>query len=202
MFTKTFVTLQMEDGLSTEKAALLGLCSLRTCGVVHCPSAFGVTMTINHDQPFKLTYSGDTKPCDALVELGLNSTLLIHEATMEDELFEDALVKMHSTVSQAIEQGHKMNAKYILLTHFSQRYAKIPRIEQHLVDNVGIAFDNMEVVLSDLNDLNILYPAMKKIFPDHWDEMELKSIKRANKKAAEHPENETNLLIENKEMKK
>lgn len=174
----------MVDGLSKEKAARLGLCSLRTCVVVHCPNAFGVTMTINQDQPFKLTYSGDTKPCDTLTELGLNSTLLIHEATMEDELIDDALAKMHSTVSQAIEQGHKMNAKYILLTHFSQRYAKIPRIEKHLTDNVGISFDNMEVVLSDLNDLNMLYPAMKKIFPDHWDEMEQKSIKRAHKKAA------------------
>lgn len=175
----------MEDGLPEEKATLLGLCSLKTCGVVHCPNAFGVAMTINHEHPFKLTYSGDTKPCNSLIELGMDSTLLIHEATMEDELIDDALAKMHSTVSQAIEQGRKMNAKYTLLTHFSQRYAKIPRIEQHLMENVGIAFDNMEVVLSDLNDLNILYPALKKIFPEYWDEMELKSIKRANKKAAE-----------------
>ncbi|XP_031628749.1 ribonuclease Z, mitochondrial [Contarinia nasturtii] len=179
----------IDEGLSAEKAALVGLCSLRTCGVVHCPNAFGVTMTINQDQPFKLTYSGDTKPCNALIELGLNSTLLIHEATMEDELLDDALLKMHSTTSQAIEQGHRMNAKYTLLTHFSQRYAKIPRIEQHLVENVGIAFDNMEVVLSDLNYLNTLYPAMKTIFTEHWELMEQKSIKRANKKAAEQSAN-------------
>lgn len=165
---------------------MLGLSTLRTCGVIHCPSAFGVTMTIvQSNQPFKLTYSGDTKPCDELVKLGLNSTLLIHEATMEDELIEDALLKMHSTVSQAIEQSKKMNAKYTILTHFSQRYAKIPRIEQHLVDNIGIAFDNMEVILSDLSYLNILYPAMKKMFPDHWDEMAQKSIKRAQRKIME-----------------
>lgn len=134
-------------------------------------------------QSFKLTYSGDTKPCDELVKLGLNSTLLIHEATMEDELIEDALLKMHSTVSQAIEQSQKMNAKYTILTHFSQRYAKIPRIEQNLVENVGIAFDNMEVVLSDLNYLNILYPVMKRMFPSHWNEMAQKSIKRTQKKS-------------------
>lgn len=142
------------------------------------------------NEKFKLTYSGDTKPCDQLVQLGMNSTLLIHEATMEDELIEDALTKMHSTVSQAIEQSKKMNAKYTILTHFSQRYAKIPRIEQHLVDNVGIAFDNMEVISSDLVFLNILYPAMKKMFPEHWDEMEQKSLKRAQKKI--------NAKIENK----
>lgn len=173
---------------------MLGLNTIRTCGVIHCPNAFGVTMTIvksNYlNQPFKLTYSGDTKPCDELVKLGLNSTLLIHEATMEDELIEDALLKMHSTVSQAIEQSKKMNAKYTILTHFSQRYAKIPRIEQHLVDNIGIAFDNMEVISSDLSHLNILYPAMKKMFPDQWDEMAQKSIKRAQRKVMECLDNE------------
>lgn len=170
---------------------MLGLCTLRTCNVVHCPNAFGITMTIvQSEQEFKLTYSGDTKQCDELVQLGLNSTLLIHEATMEDELIEDALLKMHSTVSQAIEQSKKMNAKYTILTHFSQRYAKIPRIEQHLVENVGIAFDNMEVILSDLSYLNILYPAMKRMFPDHWDEMAQKSIKRAQRKIVECLEKE------------
>lgn len=102
---------------------------------------------------------------------------------MEDELYEDALAKFHSTVSQAIEQGHKMNAKYILLTHFSQRYAKLPRIEQHLVQNIGIAFDNMEVVPSDLDNLNILYPTLRKMFAESWDEMEQKSLKRAQRKA-------------------
>lgn len=174
---------QIENGLSDSGMTISGVQLLQTCSVVHCPSAYGITMVINEDKPFKITYSGDTKPCDSLVKLGLNSTLLIHEATMEDDLIDDALAKMHSTVSQAIEQGHKMNAKYTLLTHFSQRYAKIPRIEQHLVENVGIAFDNMEVVLSDLNELNILYPAMKKMFPDHWEDMEQKSLKRAQKRA-------------------
>lgn len=171
--------------------AVLGLRLLRTCNVVHCPNAFGVTLEIVDEskQNFKLTYSGDTKPCDELVKLGLNSTLLIHEATMEDELLEDALLKMHSTVSQAIEQSQKMNAKFTILTHFSQRYAKIPRIEQHLVDNIGIAFDNMEVILSDLNYLNVLYPAMKKMFPDHWDIMAQKSIKRAQRKIVENSGN-------------
>lgn len=165
----------------------MGLSSLRTCYVIHCANAFGIALTINNatDEPFKLTYSGDCRPCDTLIELGMNSTLLIHEATMEDELFEDALAKNHSTVSQAIEQGRRMHAKYILLTHFSQRYAKIPRIEQHLVENVGIAFDNMEVVASDLCELNVLYPTMKVMFAEHWDEMETKSMKRAHKKAIE-----------------
>lgn len=53
--------------------------------------------------------------------LGNGSDVLIHEATMEDELLQEAIIKMHSTTTQAIEIGKKMNAKNILLTHFSQR---------------------------------------------------------------------------------
>lgn len=79
--------------------------------------------------------------------LGLNCDLLIHEATMEDELEQEALTKMHSTTSQAIEVGRNMNARHILLTHFSQRYAKIPRFNDNFGDNIGIAFDNMQVCI-------------------------------------------------------
>lgn len=77
----------------------------------------------------------------------MNSDLLIHEATMEDELAAEAVIKMHSTTSQAIEVGRLMKAKYTVLTHFSQRYAKLPRFNDNFTGNVGIAFDNMQVCL-------------------------------------------------------
>jgi ribonuclease Z len=71
--------------------------------------------------------------------------LLIHEATLEDELLEEAKSKLHSTTSQAIEVGQRMGAKFTLLTHFSQRYAKLPRLNASFTKDVGIAFDNMQV---------------------------------------------------------
>lgn len=65
---------------------------------------------------------------------------------MEDDLFKEARMKMHSTTSEAIDIGKQMNAKFILLTHFSQRYATLPRFNENIVkDEVGIAFDNMRV---------------------------------------------------------
>lgn len=100
---------------------------------------------------------------------------------MEDELIHQAKHKMHSTVSQAIEQGVKMNAKYTLLTHFSQRYAKLPRIEGSMNTNVGIAFDNMEVTGVDLKYLHLLFPTLKVLFTEHWELMEDKALKRAYK---------------------
>lgn len=68
---------------------------------------------------------------------------------MGDSLVEDAKLKTHSTVSQAIDVGKKSNAKFTLLTHFSNRYPKFPDRTQQLMEsnNVGIAFDNVVVSL-------------------------------------------------------
>lgn len=102
---------------------------------------------------------------------------------MEDDLEDEAEYKMHSTVSQAINQGALMNAKYTILTHFSQRYAKLPRFEfETLQENVGLAFDNMEVTLEDLPVLHKLYPALKAMFMEHCEDMDQKAMKRALKK--------------------
>lgn len=172
----------------------MGIHSIRTCPVRHCPHSFGVAIECaNTAQPrsllsndrFKLCYSGDTMPCEELVALGADATVLIHEATMEDELAEQARYKMHSTVSQAVEQGRRMQARYTILTHFSQRYAKLPRIEADAAAasaaNVFVAFDNMEVTLADLRYLGRALPTMQLMFTDHCEEMEQKALKRAFK---------------------
>ncbi|XP_076036405.1 ribonuclease Z [Oratosquilla oratoria] len=147
--------------------------------VEHCPNSFGVALT--HTNGWKVVYSGDTMPCKGLVDIGQDCDLLIHEATMEDELLEDALIKTHSTTSQAIQIGVEMKAKHIILTHFSQRYAKVPLLSDTVPANVGIAFDNMKVGLQDLPNLHYLYPAMVAMFAEDYDEM---LDKTAKKKAA------------------
>lgn len=81
--------------------------------------------------------------------------MLIHEATMEDDLVEEAKSKMHSTTSQAIEIGQRMGAKFTLLTHFSQRYAKLPRLNTNFTKDIGIAFDNMQVRVNSVKPLFI-----------------------------------------------
>ena len=48
-----------------------------------------------------IRYSGDTRPCPNLIEKGKKANLLIHEGTFEDELFQDAQDKKHSTFSEA-----------------------------------------------------------------------------------------------------
>lgn len=175
-----------EPGLTPAALANIGLDSVLTCLVPHCPNAFGVAITA---AGHKITYSGDTLPTEKLVKIGQGSTILIHEATMEDELADEARIKMHSTTSQAIEIGRKMNAKYTVLTHFSQRYARLPRLNAHILNenNVGIAFDNMQVTLSDFPLLPHMYAPLQLMFAEHCVDMELKAASRVRRK--EKPSN-------------
>ncbi|KAK8182798.1 beta-lactamase-like protein [Phyllosticta citribraziliensis] len=120
---------------------LFGLQDLRTCFVQHCHNAQAVSLTwpdatradqsAEDSKPFKVSYSGDCRPnYKQFTEIGRHSTLLIHEATFEDGLLGDAKAKRHSTTSEALEVGARMRAKCVLLTHFSQRYQKLPVMGQ------------------------------------------------------------------------
>ncbi|CAG0879837.1 unnamed protein product [Darwinula stevensoni] len=120
----------------------LGLRRMQTCRVSHCPDAFGVSLT--DLKGWTTVYSGDTRPCNNLVFLGMDCDLLIHEATMEDDMVEAAHIKAHSTVSQALDIAERMQSKHIILTHFSQRYCKIPILSQSAALRAGIAFDFMQ----------------------------------------------------------
>lgn len=84
-----------------------GLSSARSISVIHRVEAYG--FILEHPSGWKIVYSGDTRPCEELAEAGKDATLLIHEATFEDELQTDAVEKMHSTISEAIEIAQKMN---------------------------------------------------------------------------------------------
>ncbi|XP_078044137.1 ribonuclease Z isoform X2 [Augochlora pura] len=153
----------------------LNIKQMDTVIVKHCREAFGISITLKDLR--KIVYSGDAMPCENLVNLGRNCDLLIHEATMEDKLEKLAALKYHSTVSQAVEVGKTMNAKFTLLTHFSQRYSKIPRLSEEF-DNVGIAYDNMDIKLSYLPLLPHLYPCMKLVFSEYYDQVERRTDKK------------------------
>jgi ribonuclease Z len=56
----------------------LGLTDLLSVPVLHCADAYGLVVTHG---PWKLVYSGDTRPCAALIDAGKGASLLIHEVT-------------------------------------------------------------------------------------------------------------------------
>jgi len=116
------------------QAYLSRRCGVRmtTTRVRHPASSSGIALVASKsparvEQPrWKFVYSGDTAPCQRLVRLGMNATLLVHEATFEDGMETDASAKLHSTVGQALRAAQDMRAYMTILTHFSARYPKTP----------------------------------------------------------------------------
>ena len=88
-------------------------------------------------------------PCQNLINYASQCKVLIHEATHEDMLENDAFAKKHTTMSQAIDIGIKANAWRTILTHFSPRYNKVAELEKsHIEKKALIAFDHMRVSFS------------------------------------------------------
>ncbi|KAH6832454.1 tRNAse Z4 [Perilla frutescens var. hirtella] len=166
-----------------------GLEALISFPVVHCPQAYGVVLQaasrINRAGKtipgWKVVYSGDTRPCQALVEASQGATVLIHEATFEDGMMDEAVARNHSTTKEAVEVGDSAGAYRIILTHFSQRYPKIPVFDESHMHKTCIAFDMMSVNLADVHVLPRVLPYLKLLFRDEMivDESEDLSLAAA-----------------------
>jgi len=117
--------------------------------------------------PWKVAYSGDTRPCQSLIDAGQGATLLIHEATLDTPLLEDAKAKQHSTTGEALGVGRRMGAYRTLLTHFSQRYPKVPPLDEVCAEgSAAVAFDLMSVDLADLGALPAMMPPLARLARD------------------------------------
>ncbi|EXJ61806.1 hypothetical protein A1O7_02236 [Cladophialophora yegresii CBS 114405] len=96
----------------------------RTVRVNHCHGAQAVSVTFKNG--FKFSYSGDCRPSENFCDIGADSDVLVHEATFDDGMEGDARAKKHSTTGEAVGVALGMRAKNLILTHFSQRYQKMP----------------------------------------------------------------------------
>lgn len=160
---------------SPKETEQFGLAKIDAVGVNHCFGALATVFTF--PSGLKIAYSGDCRPSDPFVQIGQGATILIHESTFDDELRGDAIAKKHSTMSEAIDVGRRMGARRILLTHFSQRYQKIPILEEDFeihpdarkedkakVDEVIlVAFDYMRVKLGEFRKAQAFLPAIQKL---------------------------------------
>jgi ribonuclease Z len=100
----------------------------------------------------KITYSGDLKPCESLIELGRDSDVLIHEATFAKSLAAIADEKKHSTSIDAANDAKEMNAKKLILTHISARYQHDALIlleeAKEIFPNTILAEDLLKIVIN------------------------------------------------------
>lgn len=194
---------QMTASVATAKRqamAALSLSELVTVRVPHCRDSHGIVITTEGGE--KIAYTGDTLFSDAFDRAGLDATLLIHEATMNDDLAEEAKEKRHSTISEAIRAGFNCKAKFTMLTHFSQRYAKVAPVDslqgtsasgddkeseasqlaKYSENNVGYAFDFMNLELDQLWRAAKMKPLLETLFADDIQEMSEKREKTALKR--------------------
>jgi len=79
-------------------------------------------------------------------------------------LVEEAVAKNHSTTKEAIKVGSSAGVYRTVLTHFSQRYPKIPVIDESHMHNTCIAFDMMSINMADLHVLPKILPYFKTLF--------------------------------------
>lgn len=171
---------EMEDQMAsntriTKLYSKLGISSCVAVPVSHCPHAYAVVLD---GTPFgRVAYSGDCRPSKNFATAALNADLLIHEATFEDGMEGEAVLKKHCTVSEALAVASDMKAKAVVLTHFSQRYPKISPVyvknQLEISDPLApivFAFDFMKVTPSNVTLASDLVPALRLLYPDEVDE--------------------------------
>ena len=100
----------------------------------------------------KVTYSGDTMPCEEMIWLAKDSTLLIHESTFIEKERQNAEEHSHSTSVDAAYIAKESNSKELILTHISTRYDgdyldMMLNEAREIFENTRIANDLMEIIL-------------------------------------------------------
>jgi ribonuclease Z len=96
----------------------------------------------------KIVYTGDTRPFKGLVKIAGNADLLIHDATLADDLAKRAKEDGHSTPSQAAQIAKKAKARQLILTHISARYddpSELLEQARRIFRNTSVAEDFMTI---------------------------------------------------------
>lgn len=71
----------------------------------------------------KMAYCTDTIFCEGAIALAEDADVLVHEATFSHQDAELAFQRLHSTSTMAAQVALAAQAKQLLMTHFSPRYA-------------------------------------------------------------------------------
>ena len=72
----------------------------------------------------KVVYSGDTMPCEAVVEMAKGADVLIHDGTFGERIKDEAFARGHTSVSDAARIAKKVKVKTLVLTHISTRHSQ------------------------------------------------------------------------------
>ncbi|GBE61793.1 Ribonuclease mitochondrial, putative [Babesia ovata] len=130
--------------------------------VDHISDSVGVRIT--HDAVGSVVYSGDTRPCDSLIEGAMDCDVLIQEGTtmrntqtcsaasFNDRDHAQATSRYHTTFSEAVEIGEQCRARATILTHFSQRYRSI-ELDVEPRNDIIVAHDLMRIPIKAISTI-------------------------------------------------
>ena len=102
----------------------------------------------------KIVYTGDTRPCESVIQAAENADILIHDGSLSENEKELAIEYMHSTVTEAAEVAAKANVRKLILTHISARYDE--EDAKKLEEEARKIFPNT-IVASDLMTIDVKY---------------------------------------------
>jgi ribonuclease Z len=96
-----------------------------------------------------VVYSGDTRPCEAVLEASRDADVLIHDGSFADEMAGWAEESMHSTAGEVASLAKEAGVRQLVLTHISSRYTDdvgpILNDSRKVFENVIVAEDLMEL---------------------------------------------------------
>lgn len=98
--------------------------SVQAFPVDHIASSVGYRVTLHDGKTF--VYTGDTGPCEGLVDLCRDADLLLIEASMPD----GAGIPGHLTPSLAGDAATRAGARRVVLTHFYPPCDRVDMLEQ------------------------------------------------------------------------
>lgn len=101
-------------------------------------------LTTKGKKPLSFAFCSDTAYFPALAAYIKNVDVLYHEATFLEQDIQRAKMTLHSTAKQAALMAKKVNAKQLLLGHFSSRYIDLSVLENEAKStfpNVALALE-------------------------------------------------------------
>ncbi len=123
--------------------------TIRSIKVEHIFPAYAYRIK---DSKSVITYTGDTKPNQKIINLAKGSDILICEATFPDKLQRFAHKHGHCTSSDAATIAKKSNSKKLILVHISPVFENQIPIMKQQAENI---FKNDIIIGKDLIKLEI-----------------------------------------------
>ena len=96
----------------------------------------------------KIAYSGDCVPDSNLAEAAKGADLLIHEATFDSSMKDEAEERAHSTAAGAAELAKSAGVKRLVLTHISPRHSDTSALLEEarkIFPETEIAYDGLSI---------------------------------------------------------